>query len=109
MVPRQQTRKVHRRAVPAAGLYSLRHGPQRVRLPHMSKEGGEVACAGYLLSQGAHNFSVRMARQRFDVSSDVPLYPTYRSLAIANGISPSDPCLRQCRDDGQMQSWSNME
>jgi hypothetical protein len=24
---------------------------------HMSKEGGEVTCAGYLLMQGAHNLS----------------------------------------------------
>lgn len=69
---------------------------------HMSKEGGEVVCAGYLLSQGAHNLSLRLARQRFDVSSDVPLHPTYRSMARANGVRANDPCLRNCRDDGQM-------
>jgi hypothetical protein len=73
---------------------------------HMSKEGGEVACAGFIISQGAHNMSLRMARQRFDVHSDVPLYPTYRQLAIANGVKASDPSLRNCRDDGQTEPMS---
>lgn len=68
---------------------------------HMSKEGGEVACAGFVLMQGAHNLTLRMARQRFDVSSDVPLFPTYRQMAQANGVRRSDPALRSCRDDGQ--------
>lgn len=68
---------------------------------HMSKEGGEVACAGFVLMQGAHNLSLRLSRQKFEVQSDVPLYPTYRRMAIANGVRANDPNLRQCRDDGQ--------
>lgn len=68
---------------------------------HMSKEGGEVACAGFVLQQGAHNLSLRMARQRFEVSASMALFTTYRNMAIANGVRPSDPCLRDCRDDGQ--------
>lgn len=68
---------------------------------HMSKEGGEVVCAGYILSQGAHNLSLRLSKQKFNVSSDAPLHPNYRAMAIANGLKPNDPMLRNCRDDGQ--------
>jgi hypothetical protein len=68
---------------------------------HMSREGGEVACAGFVLQQGAHNLSLRMARQRFDVSSAAPLYDNYREMAIANGVDESDPWLTRCRTDGQ--------
>lgn len=69
---------------------------------HKSPCGGEFACAGFLLQQGAHNISVRLARQRFDVSSDYPLHPNYRAMAVANGVKSSDPSLRNVRDDGQM-------
>jgi len=69
---------------------------------HMSTEEKPVACAGFLLQQGAHNMVVRMARQHFDVKTDVPLFRTYRAMAIANGVEPDDPSLRHCRDDGQM-------
>jgi hypothetical protein len=68
---------------------------------HMSKEGGEFACAGFLLQSSAHNLSVRMADHGFEVSSPYPLYETYREMAIANGVSRRDPALRDCRDDGQ--------
>jgi len=73
---------------------------------HMSKEGGEVACAGFILMQGAHNLTLRMARQTFEVKSDAPLYPTYRRMAIANGVRARDPSLRSCRDDGQTEQSS---
>lgn len=72
---------------------------------HMSKEGGEVTCAGYLIRQGAHNLTLRLAQQRFEVASDAPLFPTYRAMAIANGVSPDDLSLRECRDDGQTEQW----
>jgi hypothetical protein len=69
---------------------------------HQSKDGGEVACAGFILMQGAHNFSLRMAGHRFDVDRcGLSLYPTYRRMAIANGVKATDPSLRNCRDDGQ--------
>lgn len=69
---------------------------------HMSKDGGDVACAGYVLMQGAHNLAMRLARQPFEVSTDVKLFSNYREMAIANGVRPRDPCLVECRDDGQM-------
>lgn len=53
---------------------------------HMSKETAPVACAGFILQQGAHNLTLRLARQRFEVSTSVPLFRTYREMAIANGV-----------------------
>lgn len=82
----------------AATAYNL---AQTIFACHMSKEGGEVVCAGFIISQGAHNLSLRLTRQRFAVASDAPLFPTYRRMAIANGVSAVDPALRACRDDGQ--------
>jgi hypothetical protein len=70
---------------------------------HMAGKEKPQTCAGFLLSTGAvHNLSLRLAamsgRFSFDqVRSDVALYPNYRSMAIANGVSPRDPCLRGCR------------
>lgn len=70
---------------------------------HMSAEGGEFACAGYVLMSSAHNLSCRMARMPFgDVRSPYPLHATYRRMAIANGVPANHPALRQCRDDGQL-------
>jgi Family of unknown function (DUF6283) len=68
---------------------------------HKSPEGGEFACAGFLLQSSMHNMSVRMSRHAFDVSSPYPLFATYREMAIANGVPKTDPALRSCRDDGQ--------
>jgi hypothetical protein len=70
---------------------------------HKSPEGREFICAGYLLQSSAHNLTLRLARQEFDVSNqdEIPLFATYRMMAIANGVKPSDPSLRNCRDDGQ--------
>lgn len=69
---------------------------------HMSKDGGEFACAGFILQSSAHNLMCRFARMRFDVRSPYPLFDNYRELAIANGVEEDEPALRNCRDDGQM-------
>lgn len=71
---------------------------------HMSKEGGEFACAGFLLQSSAHNLSCRMARHRCDVRSPYPLFQTFRQVAIANGVPEDHPALDHCRDDGQLES-----
>lgn len=94
--------KASRFRVLAATAYDL---ARTIFACHMSKEGGDVVCAGFLLSQGRHNLTLRLARQEFAVSSDVPLHPTYRSMAIANGVKANDPVLRECRDDGQMRGF----
>lgn len=64
-------------------------------------------CAGFLISQGAHNMGVRMAvmsgaLELGRLRSPVELYPSYRAMAIANGVDPDDPVLRRCRDDAQI-------
>lgn len=70
---------------------------------HMSKEGGEFGCAGFLLQSSAHNLSCRLERQKFDVRSPYPLFQTYREMAIANGVDADHPALEHCRDDGQIE------
>lgn len=69
---------------------------------HMSTEEKPVACAGFLLRGADHNFTVRIGRSRGEmlpgqVETTVDLYSSYREMAIANGVSPSDPALRGCR------------
>jgi hypothetical protein len=67
---------------------------------HMSKDAKLFACAGFLLQSATHNLTVRMAFfDRRSVSSPVPLFGTYREMAIANGVAPDDPSLARCRDD----------
>lgn len=70
---------------------------------HMSSEGKDAVCAGFILSQGLHNMALRMAGHRFEVRSSVPLYATYRRMAIANGVPTRHSALIHCRDDGQTQ------
>lgn len=68
---------------------------------HMTNEGKEIACAGFVMMQGGHNLSLRLMRKRFEITTDAALYRTYREMAIANGVPKKHPALRQCRDDGQ--------
>lgn len=73
---------------------------------HKSKDGHEFVCAGFLLQQSAHNFTIRMAlRDQGDFIKDIhspwPLFTNYREMAIANGIKPDAHCLKGIRDDGQ--------
>jgi hypothetical protein len=82
---------------------------------HMSKHTAPATCAGFLLSEGAiHNLLVRigMAAGRLDldaVHSDVPLFPSYRLMAIANGVAPDDPVLEPCRDlTSEGEKWSRV-
>jgi hypothetical protein len=69
---------------------------------HMSREGGEFACAGFILQSSVHNMRCRLARTSFDdVKSPYPLFDTYREMAVANGVDEDSPYLDRCRDDGQ--------
>lgn len=65
---------------------------------HLSPEGAERACAGFVLVAGPDANSVRLAaaRGRFrpgEVSTDAPLFGSYREMAEANGVAPDDPAL----------------
>ena len=59
-------------------------------------------CAGFLLRNSTHNLGVRLRLMRGegfgDVHDDgVALHENYRAMAIANGVEPDDPALRECR------------
>lgn len=76
---------------------------------HMSVSENKVAtCAGFLLANAVNNLGIRIAyfTGRFDPSKlrkTVPLYASYRAMAIANGVSRNDPALRPCR--GNNDEW----
>lgn len=71
---------------------------------HMAGKDKPTTCAGFLLKGSAHNLQVRMALStgKLDlhkVESDVPLFSSYRAMAVANGVAPNDPVLIPCRGD----------
>jgi hypothetical protein len=60
---------------------------------HMTPEGEEKACAGFLLVHGHDNNLVRLAvmQGRLDLSqvrADGELYESFDELALANGYDP---------------------
>ena len=60
---------------------------------HMSPEGGEKACAGFMLVVGFDNINVRLAgaRKQFDmreIQADGELYESFDEMARANGHKP---------------------
>ncbi|HGO6104929.1 TPA: DUF6283 family protein [Burkholderia cepacia] len=70
---------------------------------HESGVRKPAMCAGFLLHGADHNLSVRIKSIQGDRFDDVEdgghqLYENYRAMAIANGVSPDDPVLAQCRD-----------
>tara|TARA_A200000159_G_scaffold117798_1_gene111524 strand:+ start:78 stop:515 length:438 start_codon:yes stop_codon:yes gene_type:complete len=62
-------------------------------------------CAGFLLKGSAHNLSVRLGLMKgiydLDKVSDngLDLFPNYKSMAVANGVSPDDDSLARSRTD----------
>lgn len=69
---------------------------------HQSGVSKPAACAGFLLAGSAHNLATRLARIKGEVKNDVQnggneLYPSYREMAIGNGVSPDNPILSRCR------------
>jgi hypothetical protein len=70
---------------------------------HMSPEGAEFGCAGFVLRGAAHNLGARLAarvgRLRLgEIASPYPLHASYRAMAVANGVDPDDRALAACRD-----------
>lgn len=68
--------------------------------------GAEAAtiCAGFLLVNSVHNFGARAGCARGEIDraavgnpDGVPLYGSYREMAVANGVDPADPVLAPCR------------
>lgn len=59
---------------------------------HKSADGKEIACAGYVLRDGHGNLVVRLAAKDFgEVKAAAPLYPDYRAMAKANGVTRLAP------------------
>ncbi len=71
---------------------------------HQSGKEKAATCAGFLLRGARHNMATRLKAMSgkidFDTITDdgLELFENYREMAEANGVSPGDPVLRQCRD-----------
>lgn len=74
---------------------------------HMSGAKQPATCAGFLMRGADNNLAVRLAmfEGRYDPDhvSDggIELYEGYRSMAIANGVSPDDPSIAHCRGEDE--------
>lgn len=72
---------------------------------HQSGRDRPATCAGFLLRGAAHNLNVRQRLALSEINmaeveaGGVTLHPSYRAMAIANGVSPDHPALAACRDD----------
>ena len=70
---------------------------------HVTGADKPATCAGFLHRHGQNNLSVRLALsgERIDLSTindgGLPVYPSYREMAIANGVPEDDPSLQQVR------------
>lgn len=70
---------------------------------HESGPKKPATCAGFLIANSVHNV---VARYRGiaggeGCTSPVPLYPSYRAMAIGNGVPPDDPAIALCRADDE--------
>lgn len=68
---------------------------------HQSGKKKPATCAGFLLKGADHNLAVRLGRIR-GLYNDVTdggneLHEDYVDMAVANGVNPESPSLRQCR------------
>jgi hypothetical protein len=70
---------------------------------HMSGADKPATCAGFLLRNADHNLAVRLAclSGTIDLADvdegGIPLYRSYRAMAVANGVPARDPSLAPSR------------
>lgn len=69
---------------------------------HQSGTEKPNTCAGFLLRGADNNMAVRIGRIKGKYKDDISdggheLHESYRAMAIANGVHPQDPALKQCR------------
>lgn len=87
-------------------------GAENVFSCHMQGRDKPATCAGFLLKGADHNLGVRFAilnnRYNPEAVSDggVPLYKSYRAMAVANGVPANDPVLDRCR--GVDEDWQKI-
>lgn len=65
-------------------------------------------CAGFLLRDADHNLSIRLDQiqgyRRDDVTDGGhALHPSYRDMAIANGVDAQHPALQPCRSPHELE------
>lgn len=65
-----------------------------------------TVCAGFLLTNAHNNMRVRIAQidgrytpDKVGNPDNVPLYASYKDMAVANGVDPDHPSLAKCRGD----------
>ncbi len=70
---------------------------------HRAALRNPLTCAGFLLRNSLNNIGARLKgiSGGADCKSAVSLHPSYRVMAIANGVAPEDPVLAPCRSDDQ--------
>jgi hypothetical protein len=72
---------------------------------HSTSHEHPKTCAGFLLKGAHHNLGVRLRLLTgdYDLSSVTDggheLFDNYKEMAIANGVSPDDDCLKLSRTD----------
>lgn len=87
---------------------------------HMQKTSAPSTCAGFLLRHSENNVGVRLSqgRERIDIETvsdgGLPVYPSYREMAVANGVAADDPVLDNVRAnddtwDRQAGKWRGRE
>lgn len=69
---------------------------------HQSGLEKPATCAGFLLRGADHNLSVRLQKMKGRILDDISddghaLHPSYKAMAMANGVDEDDPFLTQCR------------
>lgn len=85
---------------------TARDGAWEMFACHMAGRDNPTTCAGFLLRNSAHNLAARLARMTRPAAftglrETVPLYDSYRDMAIANGVAVDDPALEHCRADDE--------
>lgn len=70
---------------------------------HESGSQRPATCAGFLIANSVHNLMARIRGTAGGVgcSSPVPLYRSYRAMAIGNGVAPDDAAIALCRADDE--------
>jgi hypothetical protein len=70
---------------------------------HKSAQDHPTVCAGFLARGADHNLTIRRAYmtgelERTERSGGLNLYPSYRAMAIANGVPDGERALDRCRE-----------
>ena len=74
---------------------------------HSSGKENPCLCAGFVLKNSRNNIGVRLILMKREVNLDdisdggLDLFDSYKEMAIANGVSPDDPVLQNCRADDE--------